>query len=135
MFKTSLEKRIYVREYRQRNLERCREWGRRYQRENADKVREYQRAYRAAHRPRIRLLYQAKKYGLTVDELVFLKEMQDYRCALCKKKKKLSVDHNHTTGRVRGLLCYSCNTLLGQANDNQDKLRAAIAYLDNYELR
>jgi hypothetical protein len=45
----------------------------------------------------------------------------------------LSVDHNHTTGAVRGLLCANCNLAIGYANDDPVVLRKAIAYLDKYE--
>jgi hypothetical protein len=60
---------------------------------------------------------------------------QDGRCKICnivqeELIKALAVDHCHTTGKVRGLLCRECNLMLGNANDNIENLKAAIAYLE-----
>ena len=50
----------------------------------------------------------------------------------CGSGRRLAVDHNHTTGKVRGLLCSNCNTLLGKAKDNVNILQAAIDYLNDF---
>ena len=50
-----------------------------------------------------------------------------------KSKRRLCVDHCHTTGNVRGLLCDTCNTALGKFRDNIDLLNEAIKYLKKYE--
>jgi hypothetical protein len=50
-------------------------------------------------------------------------------CPICKVTKVLVVDHNHATGKVRGLICNSCNHMLGVAKDSIDVLRSAIEYL------
>lgn len=82
------------------------------------------------------------KYGLTVDEYERIAASQGGVCAICRKPEtriirqgtppRLSVDHDHTTGRVRQLLCNSCNNILGLANDNPALLRAAICYLGRH---
>ena len=56
---------------------------------------------------------------------------QEGICLICKKDEATVVDHCHITDTVRGLLCHSCNLLLGQAKDNIEILRNAIEYLDN----
>lgn len=59
---------------------------------------------------------------------------QGGRCAICPKKvsldgKALSVDHCHTSGKIRGLLCSECNRGIGYFTDNPELLEAAAAYL------
>lgn len=54
---------------------------------------------------------------------------QDGKCAICEKEKKLAVDHDHETEKVRGLLCLDCNTSLGKLGDNEWGLLAGIWYI------
>ena len=72
------------------------------------------------------------KYGITIKEYNTLLDAQDGVCAICfgvEKNKKLSVDHNHDTGEVRGLLCHKCNSGIGLLGDKVDALQRAIDYL------
>ena len=74
-----------------------------------------------------------KKYGLTFEDYKVLFDSQRGVCAICKEPQlvgRLCVDHCHTTGVVRGLLCFTCNFLIGQAKDNKTILEAAIRYLE-----
>ena len=73
------------------------------------------------------------KYGITIDDYERMFEEQGGKCWICKqKKKKLSVDHNHKTGKVRALLCTNCNTSLGKMKDSIQILENAISYLKKY---
>lgn len=79
-------------------------------------------------------IYQKKsKYKLDEEEYKQLFIAQDNTCLICDKKfsdqNKAHVDHDHITGKVRGLLCTHCNSLLGFANDNISILLKAIDYL------
>lgn len=73
-------------------------------------------------------------YGLAKGEYETLFKAQDGRCAICggKRRERLSVDHCHKTGLIRGLLCRMCNgRLLTAARDKPAVLRAGADYLDN----
>lgn len=67
------------------------------------------------------------KYGITLEQYNKMLKSQQYRCAICGNTgngKALHLDHNHITGQVRGLICYNCNTGLGQfkTDEHNDKL-------------
>ena len=81
-------------------------------------------------------LYQKKhRYNLTPEEYNNLFQIQNNRCAICNKEfnenLKAYVDHNHSTNKIRGLLCSKCNSLLGFADDDIEILQNAIKYLTN----
>ena len=75
------------------------------------------------------------RYGLTVEDIAKLFALQNGRCALCEKELQIEatgkwvVDHNHQTGKIRGVLCYPCNVALGQFQDDPRMLIRAIEYL------
>jgi DNA gyrase inhibitor GyrI len=76
------------------------------------------------------------RYGITYDDWELMREKENFSCMICgiteeEIGKKLDVDHCHSTGKVRGILCNPCNTTLGHAKDNIDILKAAIQYLKN----
>lgn len=69
------------------------------------------------------------KYGLTLDQVEEMALAQKGQCAICERERPLNVDHCHSSGQVRGLLCMPCNTVLGKMNDDIKLLERAIAYL------
>lgn len=70
-----------------------------------------------------------KRYGLTLEQFDQMLTEQHGRCLICRKTESLVVDHCHTTGKVRGLLCNLCNTALGSFRDSPEILTSAIEYL------
>ncbi|MET7351555.1 endonuclease VII domain-containing protein [Streptomyces mirabilis] len=75
-----------------------------------------------------------KEYGLTVEGYLAMLKAQDDQCGICDRSfaetgGQINVDHCHRTGKVRGLLCRSCNLGIGHFDDNLDVLQRAIAYL------
>lgn len=85
-------------------------------------------------------------YGISLEEYNKLLEKQNYVCAIChcpekaksqrkdREFKLLSVDHCHTTGKVRGLLCQRCNISIGHSGDNIIILEKMITYLKENSL-
>jgi len=71
------------------------------------------------------------RYGLTLIAKEKLEKEQNYLCAICRKAstKTLNVDHNHTTGKVRGLLCHNCNRGIGYLHDSSEIILNAYHYL------
>lgn len=72
-------------------------------------------------------------YGISLSDKRIMYLGQDYRCKLCKFPihfKQTHVDHDHESGKIRGILCGRCNNGLGFFNDNPDKLREAAKYLE-----
>lgn len=79
--------------------------------------------------------YLRTEYGITLVQYERLFEKQSGGCAICgRNQKRLCVDHDHISGRVRGLLCNSCNNGLGRFKDNPKSLRKAADYLESEEM-
>ena len=79
-----------------------------------------------------------RNYGITLKEHQEMYDNQNGVCAICKKSgdgkwKKLCVDHDHKTGKVRQLLCRRCNMILGQAYDDSGLLADMITYLNRHK--
>jgi len=100
--------------------------------EHPEKVRTRAREWAARNPDKVRAKELARKYGLTPEGYSELLATQNGVCAICGKtpnSKNLCVDHDHNTGKIRGLLCDRCNTVLGQVQDSLDILAKAMEYL------
>lgn len=101
---------------------------------------EKQRAYRqtvegkAKKNANSRKHYIKNTYGLTEQQYSEMKAACSNKCAICGKSenlgKILSVDHCHATGKVRNLLCFRCNSVLGKVEEDCDLLAKMISYLE-----
>ena len=127
-----------------KGADRCKqcakEYAAAYREANRDKTRaSSKKSYlknREKHLLRVEERRLEREYGLTKKAHNILFEQHNNRCAICNIEsgiglKKLVVDHCHSTGKVRGLLCRLCNTSLGGFKDNVDTLNAAIKYLED----
>lgn len=116
-------------------------------------VSEHSRRDRGEHRRHIERKYSStpkgqqarrknklkKRFNISLDDYATMLSLQNGVCAICHgaettrsrlgELRHLSIDHDHTTGRIRQLLCSRCNSVLGLANDNITILQAAITYL------
>jgi hypothetical protein len=79
-----------------------------------------------------------KRYGITIKDYKQLEMVQGGRCAICggppSGRGRLHLDHNHSTGRIRGLLCSTCNVGIGGLRDSTDLLMAAVEYLKKHDV-
>lgn len=135
---------------REKNKEHFNLLAKNWRKNNPEKVQEAQRRRYLKHRDT--LLEKAKQYRLNNIEKVYLSKIktkfgivkEDYNeliinqnnsCAICFRKddyQRIGVDHNHKTGKVRGILCARCNTGIGLLQDDIDLLKEAIRYLEKY---
>lgn len=126
-----------------KNAEKWRKYSREYQRtwranpENKKKIKKYKIEFRSRHPEKVREARRRKTiraYGLTLEQYEAMKKSQKNRCRACGgppdgRWKKLHIDHDHKTGRVRGLLCGKCNCAAGYLKDSPQKARALAKYL------
>jgi hypothetical protein len=150
-------RRHYSKQWRKDNADKCKEVAKAWKESNLDKVKETQKRSYEKHKDKrievskiwksnnsdkvfksYRRSWIKRKYGLSVDVYDLLVSRQQGLCAICNKEetaiiagniKLLAVDHDHATGNIRGLLCQSCNCLIGHSKDNISILREAIQYL------
>jgi hypothetical protein len=93
----------------------------------------YDKEHYQAHK-QAKLDYLLKRnYNLTREEYEKKCKEQGYLCLICKRKSKLCVDHDHRTGKVRGLLCSSCNAQLGYFEFYTERVERMIKYLEVYK--
>lgn len=142
----------YDKDYKLRNREHRLEIARLYRKKMGSKLNEYYHK----NKPILALknkIYRSKilkadplyfkrikvmsRFGMTLDEYSKMIVKQKNLCAICfkacDKNKNLSIDHNHTTGKVRGLLCNLCNAMIGFSKENITNLQNAIKYLRKHE--
>lgn len=119
------------RAYRARNPEKWREVYRAWNERNRERRNAYHkvksRAYYHSHKEQVR----AHKYGLTVEQLRTLKAAP--ACEVCgvvwnEGRQRPHIDHDHITGRVRGLLCQRCNLALGHLEDSPELIEKLLQY-------
>ena len=111
----------YARRWYHKNRQQCLERQRQWEKRNPGRKRDY----------RLR-----RTYGLTIGQYDKMLVQQGGRCAICTQTSStaLNVDHDHSTGAVRALLCGECNRGLGAFKDNRVTLQAALNYLTKHHV-
>lgn len=120
-------KKVYDSAYYKKNVEHKKLLAKKH---NANRSSEYQKN-----------AFIKSKYGITLNEYNDMLKMQNGVCAICGMEEtrknrytgicKLHIDHDHSTGKIRGLLCSKCNFGISAFKDNPDILMEAINYLNN----
>lgn len=103
----------------------------------------YGKLWRVMNPRKSKARYYRNQYGISIEQYESMLEEQGHKCAICKaeegskrdgKRIALAVDHSHTTGKVRGLLCSGCNTGIGLFKENINLMKRAAAFLRGEEL-
>jgi len=97
---------------------------------------EYKQAglkWRSNNKEKLRNKALKENFGITLEEFRERLSKQDGLCAICSLEPGTHLDHNHATGKIRGILCNTCNRGLGLFKDNRSVLDNAIRYLKNNE--
>ncbi len=133
----------YYKKYISANREACNRRSKKWRDENPEKIKNSRDQWREKN-PDKRMEYSKKyvesgkhmtsrlkcHYGITNEEYAELLEKTNSKCYICKKLlSKPCVDHDHTNGQVRGILCSNCNLAIGLLYDNIEILQSAIDYL------
>ncbi len=114
--------------YQKANTERLNAYNRKWYAKNIESERASGIAWYHANESEIR----CKRYGLTITAYRDLLDRQSGACAIClslPNRNRLHIDHDHATGRVRGLLCTRCNAGIGMFRDNPELMLAAAEYV------
>lgn len=123
----------YGKRYRFKNKKRIAERNKRYYRKHRTARLAYDKKYRNQNKKKYIQLRLKFKYGLTIESFDKLLKKQNNKCRICSEvftqQLKPCVDHNHITGKVRGLLCNQCNKGLGNFKDSPELLIQASKYL------
>lgn len=128
----------------------------RNQQENIKKTGEWKKANRDKVNANSRKMYHkdietarakevSRKKGLNLEEYYLMLKSQDNKCKICNRPERrknrsdggvasLCIDHNHITGRVRGLLCHDCNTALGKLDEKVEFMKSMINYTEENNL-
>jgi hypothetical protein len=126
--------RQYTKRWVRRNKRRTQAQQRAHYKKTRKQKLAYQKEYNKKNRAARRVYMVGYRFGLTKEAYEALKKKQKNRCAICRGKqvkgwKNLAVDHDHKTGKVRGLLCNRCNRVIGAMKDSPKLLWKAALYL------
>jgi len=127
-------KKEYQKEYYLKNKKKLLEYRKNFYNENKEVSIQRSKTWAENNKRRRKHNVLMSTHKISIDDYERMLVEQDYKCYCCSVehsnlKKGLFVDHCHTTGRVRGLLCNSCNSALGYAKDNIKVLTNMIKYL------
>ena len=103
---------------------------------NKEQLNEKQRDYHRNNKPKARDRKLQRAFGLTLEEYNNKLSNQNNICAICggvDNDRSLAVDHDHTTGKIRDLLCKSCNLILGRVKEDTSILENMVAYLKRHK--
>lgn len=132
-YKTSSKK--YLQKHSEENRKKACKWAK----DNPKKANIKTKRWADANKEKIQAKRRRQRYGLLQFEFDLMMKNQGNKCALCYEEfgliysQRPTVDHDHKTNKVRGILCDRCNRLLGGVNDDIKLLELAIEYLKRFQ--
>lgn len=105
-------------------------YNKKYFQENKEKYYEQGKIWRANNKEKLRNKSLRERFGITIQDFRILLDKQYGLCAVCRLEPGTHLDHNHDTGKIRGILCNTCNRGIGLLKDNIFVLKNAIEYLN-----
>lgn len=129
-------KRQYKREWDKRNHDRVVKQHRAWAKANRDKINALARKRYINNRDKELARHRLASYGIDAQTYQAMVDAQNGKCLICGDKVgiNLSVDHNHRTGKIRGLICNPCNISIAKAKDSPIILRAMADYLERFDV-
>lgn len=123
------------RELRAADPQKYRDQENKYRAANRERYNAKAQAWKKANPEKVRAINRKFNFDVTQEEWDAQFQAQDECCAICKTDhpgtdRHWATDHDHVTGRLRGILCHPCNKALGHVQDRPEVLRAAADYLD-----
>lgn len=130
------QKKEYYKSVREDKLE----YNKKYFQNNKEKIRDGSRRYYEANKQKIIKRSKARRYrvdfGISIEDFEKRLALQQNRCLGCGKefteKGDACLDHNHTSGKIRGILCRNCNLAVGGAKDSIEIIKKVINYIIKY---
>lgn len=131
----------YHKEHREEISLRKKQWAKdnpdkvnKHKKDNPDYHRIYIKNYRKKHPEKMAAYARKRAYGITKEWFDRQLKKQKGKCAVCFRMLiKPNVDHDHITGKVREILCWSCNMAIGYFKENTKVLNSAIKYLNKHK--
>lgn len=141
-----MSRKSYYKKWREENREKFRQYAKDWSRENKLRRNEISLNWRKNNSTHMKNLYRKNhlaKYGLTSDEFANLLTKQENRCAMpsCRTSNpggngnQWAIDHDHSNGKVRGLLCFKCNIALGFYEKNKTRHEEFDSYLGDKRIK
>lgn len=132
-------RKAYSKKYYQEHKQQLKKCASEHYYKNKGKKKRYAKKYREEHKEEDFEWRIKRNFGLSKDDWNILFSKQSGCCAICGKhqkdlRRKLGIDHNHSTGQIRGLLCNPCNAAIGslRADSGIELLQKAIEYIKDY---
>ena len=122
--------------YQKEHPEIARTASRKYRAKNLEKTHACSKEYYKRHSEEVYAKMLIERYNITLEQYNEMLTAQNGVCSICgspPSRRNLDVDHNHNTGKVRGLLCHHCNLILAHALDDKNILRNAANYLEKIQ--